>query len=51
MEYQFFSMPKPAGAYRLGSDGSYFQVNLQKKPIWLHRVMMRLCLGWEWVDL
>lgn len=33
-----------AGCYRLGGFG----VNLKNKPCWLHRTMMRVCLGWIW---
>lgn len=35
-----------AGCYRLGGFG----VNLKNKPCWLHRTMMRVCLGWIWAD-
>ena len=41
--------PKYAGGYCLGGSMG-LQVNLKEKPIWLHRTMMRLCLGWEWRD-
>jgi hypothetical protein len=41
--------PKYAGGYRIGGSMG-FQVNLKEKPIWLHRTMMRLCLGWKWKD-
>ena len=34
------------GWYQIGN----FRVVLDKKPIWLHRKMMALCLGWIWVD-
>lgn len=45
--YQTFAtLPKYVGGYHLVD----FVVNLQKKPCWLHRTMMRLCLGWEWKD-
>ena len=40
---------KYAGGYWIGGSIG-FQVNLKEKPIWLHRTMMRLCLGWEWKD-
>jgi len=50
MNYTFSDInPKYAGGYQIG--GAYgLRVNLKKKPIWLHRTMMRLCLGWEWID-
>ena len=41
--------PNYVGGYRLGTD-HYFQFNLTYKPNWFHRTMMRLCLGWEWID-
>lgn len=51
MQTEFISlMPKYAGAYRVGGPAG-LQINLAKKPLWLHRTMMRLCFGWEWVDL
>ena len=42
--------PNYVGGYRLGTD-HYFQFNLTYKPNWFHRTMMKLCLGWEWVNL
>jgi hypothetical protein len=37
------------GGYRMGGPKG-IQINLKQKPCWFHRTMMRLCLGWEWVD-
>jgi hypothetical protein len=42
--------PNYVGGYRLGGEFG-FQVNLTYKPNWFHRTMMRLCFGWEWVNL
>ncbi len=42
--------PPPVGGYRLGEAPDYVQFNLTKKPSWLHRMGVRLVLGWEWVD-
>lgn len=43
-------LPKYVGGYQIG--GQYgLKINLEKKPIWLHRTMMKLCLGWEWIDI
>ncbi len=42
--------PNYVGGYRLGEEFS-FQVNLTYKPNWFHRTMMKLCFGWEWVNL
>ena len=38
-----------AGFYRIGEKEN-FNISLSKKPIWLHRKLMKLCLGWKWVD-
>ena len=38
--------PKPVGGYRMGE----FTFNLTKKPRWIHRIGVRLVLGWKWVD-
>jgi hypothetical protein len=40
---------KYVGGYRVGGLIG-LQINFEKKPIWLHRVMMKWCLGWEWID-
>ena len=40
-----------AGCYRIGGGNTgNVSFSLGKKPIWLHRKLMKLCLGWEWVD-
>ena len=36
----------PVGCYNL--NGGYLE--LDKKPRWLHRVMVQLILGWKWVE-
>ena len=41
--------PERAGGYYLGGKKG-FGVLLDTKPAWLHRVMMRGCFGWEWID-
>ena len=41
---------KYVGGYRFG--GTYFtQFNMSEKPCWFHRKMVKLVLGWEWVDV
>jgi hypothetical protein len=40
-------LPKPVGAWQIGGS-VYYQMT--KKPIWLHRVMARVLLGWVWID-
>lgn len=43
------NLPKYVGVYQLG--GQYgVRIMFQKKPIWLHRTMMKLCFGIEWID-
>ena len=34
------------GGYRMGE----ITFNLTKKPRWIHRMGVRLVLGWKWVD-
>ena len=41
--------PTFVGGYRLGGELG-FQINFTYKPNWFHRTMMKLCLGWEWID-
>ena len=43
--------PTYVGGYRLGNDTYHTQINFTYKPNWFHRTMMRLCFGWEWVNL
>jgi hypothetical protein len=49
-EIRFYEPPKYVGGYRLGGDTTT-QFNVTKKPFWFHRTMVKLVLGWEWVDL
>ena len=44
--------PKVKGAYVLGSRNKTNTIafHLAFKPKWLHRQMMRIFLGWYWVD-
>jgi hypothetical protein len=44
--------PKPVGGYRMGEEanGGYIIFSIPKKPCWLHRMGVRLVLGWKWVD-
>jgi hypothetical protein len=48
-EYTFNILPKYVGYYRIGGNHGLC-ISFTKKPIWLHRTMMKLCLGWEWAD-
>ena len=41
--------PNYVGGYRLGGEYGV-QFNFTYKPNWFHRTMMKLCLGWEWID-
>ena len=42
--------PNYVGGYKIGNGVSTLQFNFTTKPNWFHRKMMKLCLGWEWVD-
>jgi len=44
--YTFTAPPKPVGGYRMGE----IIFSLRKKPLWIHRMGVRLVLGWKWVD-
>ena len=48
--WQFIQTPKYVGGYRIGGALG-LQINFRSKPNWFHRKMMKLCLGWEWVDI
>ena len=48
-KYTFYTPPKYVGYYQIGGDYG-LRVAFTKKPIWFHRTMMKLCLGWEWSD-
>jgi hypothetical protein len=45
----FDNNPKYVGRYRIGGSTG-LQISFEKKPKWIHRKMMKLCLGWEWVN-
>ncbi len=47
--FAYLHPKKYVGGYRIGGPLGW-QINLEKKPIWLHRVMTRVLLGWEWID-
>ena len=42
-------IPKYDGGYQLGGNNG-LKIMVANKPIWLHRKMMKWCLGWEWID-
>jgi len=42
--------PKMAGAYWLGGRERGIAFVLEHRPRWLHRLMTRCLLGWEWRD-
>lgn len=46
---EFARIPKYAGEWIIGG---YFgiRVAVEKRPHWLHRLMARWLLGWEWRD-
>jgi hypothetical protein len=47
--HNFVVTPDYVGCYALGG-GVGLKIYFGKKPKWLHRKMMKLCLGWEWID-
>jgi hypothetical protein len=47
--YTFFKNPVYIGGYQLGGKFG-LKIAFTEKPCWFHRKMMKLCLGWEWVD-
>jgi hypothetical protein len=50
MTIKFFLPPKAVGGYRLGDSSGSILFTLPKKPFWLHRLGVRLVLGWKWED-
>lgn len=36
------------GHYCLGNKA--LCIAFEKKPNWFHRTMMKVCLGWKWID-
>ena len=48
--FKLHAPPPRVGCYRIGEAPYCTQFNLTKKPCWLHRMGVRLVLGWEWVD-
>ena len=47
---KLIATPKTVGGYRLGDEKAAATLHLTKRPKWLHRKMMKLCFGVEWVD-
>ena len=45
--YQILKLPEYVGGYDITPN---FTVMLQTKPMWLHRYMTRILLGWKWKD-
>jgi hypothetical protein len=45
----FIPTPEYVGCYALGGNVG-LKIYFAKRPKWLHRKMMKLCLGWEWID-
>lgn len=46
-QYQMIKQPEWIGRYELTPN---FHVYLETKPMWLHRYMTRILLGWKWED-
>jgi len=49
LEYKKLITNKNVGSYSMGT-GKGFHIHLEKKPNWLHRICMKLFLGWTWQD-
>jgi len=49
-KFKTIEAPNYVGGYQIGGLFG-IQINFTKKPIWLHRVMCKLVLGFVWVDL
>ena len=48
-EYSFIESPTFVGGYRFGGPTGV-RFNLKEKPCWFHRKMVKLILGWKWVN-
>lgn len=42
-----FKLPPSSGCWIISGD---LQFHVAKRPNWLHRLMTRWLLGWEWRD-
>lgn len=45
--FQIYNQPEWVGGYDITPN---FKVMLATKPMWLHRYMTRVLLGWKWKD-
>ena len=43
---KMLTSPKYVGGYRMGE----IIFSIPKKPCWIHRMGVRLVLGWKWED-
>lgn len=50
MEYEFFKQPEYVGYWELVPPPSSFRISTVKKPLWLHRFMVKLMFGWTWKE-
>ena len=41
--------PTYPGFYRIGGYAG-LSISLSEKPLWIHRKLMAICLGWKWID-
>lgn len=48
--FTFIPSKTYVGHYCLGGNQG-FCVSFEKKPNWFHRTMMRVLLGWEYIDI
>ena len=45
--YTIQAPPPPAGSLEIVAG---FLIQVRRRPLWLHRTMMRLVFGWKWKD-
>ena len=46
---EIVTSPKDVGMYCLGDK--QLCIHFRTKPNWFHRTMMKVCLGWKWIDI
>ena len=46
---EIVTAPQDVGMYCLGDK--QLCIHFTTKPNWFHRTMMKVCLGWKWIDI
>lgn len=49
-DYKQGAIQDIAGYYVMDTSGYKVKFAIGKKPLWFHRLMMRVCFGWYWED-